>query len=116
MAFDPDKYLEATTSFDPNAYLQADQLTSASANTFGETGGGAAVGGVFWQGKNGDVLQPSAAVFFRIENIPRKIADVAAFRQLSVEQFAFDLEEQGDVRHAALRTELHVDPGAERAA
>ena len=81
-----------------------------------QDGGGAAVGGVFWQGENGDVLQPAAAVFFRIENIPWKIADVAAFRQLGVEQFAFDLEEQVDIGHAALRAELHVDPGAERAA
>jgi hypothetical protein len=44
MAFDPDKYLEASTPFDPNAYLQADQLAPASANAFAETGGGAALG------------------------------------------------------------------------
>jgi len=44
MAFDPNKYLEESTSFDPNAYLQADQTMTASANAFGETGGGAALG------------------------------------------------------------------------
>jgi hypothetical protein len=46
MAFDPDKYLQSTVTveFDPNAYLQAEQAMPASVNTFGETGGGAALG------------------------------------------------------------------------
>jgi len=44
MAFDPNKYLEESAPFDPNAYLQAEQTMPASANAFGETGGGAALG------------------------------------------------------------------------
>jgi hypothetical protein len=102
MAFDPDKYLEASAPFDPNAYLQADQTMPASANAFGETGGGAALGRPINRGQLNVQAQPRplesamAAFTKSMIDVPVGAAQLATGGNLGTSELAQKLGKQAE--------------------
>jgi hypothetical protein len=102
MAFDPDKYLEASAPFDPNAYLQADQTMPASANAFGETSGGAALGRPINRGQLNVQAKPRplesamAAFTKSMIDVPLGAAQLATGGNLGTSELAQKLGKQAE--------------------